>query len=105
MKYYNYCTTKPPPLNIAILLGLGAKFYLQTKTLNYNKFKEIITYFKYNIQIKQYIMMIYSFNNKLLPELHIKSLPNNILRAPNIIKETMKRFKLYMTIAFENYKK
>ena len=65
----------------------------------------MITQFKHNIWIKYCIMKTYGFNNKPLLELDIKSISNNIPSVPKIIKGTIKRFKIAITIVLKNCKK
>ena len=67
MKCHNLCTKKPPPTIMVTLLGLGAKFCLQSKTIDVKKIKEMISRFKHDIRVNHYIISNRGYSDKSLP--------------------------------------
>ena len=105
MKCHDLCTKKPPPTKMATLLGLGAKFFLQSKTIDMKKFKEMITRFKYDTRVKHYVISNHGYSDKPLPESYFKSTSTKIPKAPSIIEGTLNRFEKALRTAVVNRKK
>ena len=93
MKYYNLCTTKPPPTNIAKLLELGSKFCYQIRNLNKTQFNEMINRLKYDIRVKHYVKNILRKTNDTMLKLYIKTKNPNIPDTPPLIEGAIKYLK------------
>ena len=104
VKCHDLCTKKLPSTNMATLLGLGVKLWLQSKTIDMKKFKEMITRFKYGIRVKYYDISNHGHSDKPPPELCFKSTSTNVLRAPSIIEGTLNYFEKALRIAVKSRK-
>ena len=103
MKCHNLCTTSTPPTNMAKLLGLGRKCFLQSIKLNKSDFDNMITRFKYDIRVKYYVNEVLGENNQPIPKLYIKNNPN-MPRATSTIEGALRRFEETLLQAFNSRK-
>ena len=99
MKCHNLCTKIPPPNNHAILLGLGGKYYLQSRRLNPNKLNTAINRFKHDVRVKYYVLHNIGINNDS-PKLYFKSANTTIPREPTVIGGALYRFEKEIRSAF-----
>ena len=93
MAYHSLCTTKPPPNNHALLLGLGGKFCIQTRRISYRKLKETLERFKCDVRVKNCVFNNIGISDEPPPKLYFKAKPNNIPKAPPVIKGAVSRFE------------
>jgi len=102
MQYHDLYTTRPPPNNIAKLLGLGSKFCLQSRNLDQRKFDNMINRLKYNVRVKHFVNNVLGKSNQSMPKLYIKIQNPNISKAPALIEGALKRFKKSLRASFNS---
>ena len=106
MKCHNLCTLKAPPLNHAKLLGLGAKFCIQSRRLDENKFIATMNRFRYDVRVKHFVQTHIGYNNKETPSLHIRNTNyERIPKAPAPIEGAVNRFQKTMLELFRQRNK
>ena len=89
MKYHELCIKRSPLSNVASLLGLGEKFYLQSRTFDMKQIKEMIAMFECDAIVKCCVMWKYRFDNNKHPEPYFKFASTNIPHAPSAIDGAM----------------
>ena len=83
---------KNPPNNMAMLLGLGSTFCVQTKKLDEKAFIIMINRFKHNVIVKQHVQDYIRACDKPAPDLYVKNTSTKLPLAPRNIEGDLNRF-------------
>ena len=101
MACHSLCTTKPPPNNHALLLGLGEKFCIKKRRISYRKLKDVLECFKYDVKVKNYVFNNIGINDEPPPKLCFKAKSNKIPKAPPVIEGAVSRFEKALLASYQ----
>lgn len=102
MKCHSLCAKKLPLVNHAKLLGLGAKFCIQTRKLHQDNLLTTLKRFACDVRVKHCVQTHMRCSDETAPKLCIKNTNyDKTPRVPPPIEEALKRFELLMLILFK----
>ena len=89
----DFCATKPPLNNHALLLGLGGKFCTQPIRISLKKLQDTIERFRCDVRVKNYTFNHVSINDEPPLKFYFKTKSSNIPKVSPVKEGAVSHFK------------